>query len=115
MIKLKAYIITNQKDPDNYMLCVIAKSSGDAKSLALKEDLFIDSDYIDLRAIVCKKGNKEGLISETVLDELEGLSRGFYDVLLYADCPTCGAKEITLYHKKDFYCNKCMVDENDKK
>ena len=108
---MKVYIITNQEDPDNYMLCVVARSPGVAKSLAMKEELFTFSDYIDLRATECKNGNKEGLASEKVLDETEGLSRGFYDVLLYADCPACGAKEVTLYYKKNFYCDRCESDE----
>lgn len=108
--KLKAFCVQD-RDNNEYNVCVITTSPTKAKSLASKEELLCDSDYIDLRAKRISKGDIIGLPEGAISDYNNALQRGLFGIITNGDCPNCNAVEVTVSYENGFSCNKCNGDE----
>ena len=104
---MNAYLIHNKWDDDKAMVCVIADSVNEAKSIAFKDETNDGGAYIDLRCQLCESGDITGLTKGIFDDEIDGMVRGLWSVAYYRDCPNCGTKETTVTYDNGFTCTHC--------
>ena len=110
--RLRGYIVSV---PDaECAVAVVAKYADKAKVMANKSDLLQDAEYIELRCHLAKtedgvECNVDGLKEGVVEDVIEAMRRGFFVYCLYADCPACGAKCVTVHIENGiFSCDSCQ-------
>ena len=110
--RLRGYIVS---DPGaECAVAVVAKYADKAKLMANKSDLLQGAEYIELRCRLAKteadvECNVDGLKEGVVEDLIDAMRRGFFSYCLYADCPSCGAKCVTVHIENGiFSCDSCQ-------
>jgi hypothetical protein len=114
---MKAYFWESDKDSETG-IPVIADNIKEAKRIGASWWGFHigheDYDwFINQRCRLLKDADITGLEKGAYDDEMDGLKRGLFGWVGYMTCPTCGAKEVKLYHDKNmgFYCDYCDEQE----
>jgi len=106
MKKKKGYVV--QEEEAEYCVAVVAYSSKEAKKIAIHDETFEDTEYIDIK-VKWKQGIdvsnlKIGIIEDCLL----ALKLGFYGYVEYETCPNCKTEDTMVYYDNEKYnCSNC--------